>query len=49
MMGQRVAKGFAENEWHEALTRSGYPRTNPGIPAKAAPAAPATPPATPAK
>ncbi len=53
MMGQRIAKGFAENEWHEALTNSGYPRTNPGIRPKPvvaatpAPAAPAAP--TPAK
>jgi len=50
-IGGRVIKGFADAEWHDALTSSGYPRTNPGARAKpAAPAAPATPatPATPA-
>lgn len=50
-LGPRVIKGFAESEWHDALTSSGYPRTNPGIRAKPVapptPAAPATP-ATPA-
>ncbi len=44
-IGQRVIKGFAESEWHDALTNSGYPRTYPGIlpktpaPSTAAPAA----------
>lgn len=48
-VGTRVLRGFADSEWHDALTSSGYPRTNPGIRAKAvAPAAPPTsPPATP--
>ena len=40
-LGTRVLKGFAESEWHDALTSSGYPRTNPGIRAK--PVAPPTP------
>jgi glutaredoxin len=44
-IGGRVIKGFADGEWHDALTSSGYPRTNPGIRAKpATPAAPVTPP-----
>ena len=50
-IGARVLKGFADSEWHDALTSSGYPRTNPGIrPKPAAPAAPTAPetPATPA-
>jgi glutaredoxin len=46
-IGARVIKGFAENEWQDGLTSSGYPRTNPGIrarpPAPATPAASATP------
>ncbi len=51
-IGGRVIKGFADNEWHDALTSSGYPRTNPGIrarpPAPAAPTTPVTPAAAPA-
>lgn len=48
VIGGRVIKGFADSEWQDALTSSGYPRTNPGIRAKpAAPAEPAAP-ATPA-
>ena len=45
-IGARVLKGFSEAEWHDALTSSGYPRTNPGVkpkPAAAAPAASASP------
>lgn len=43
-MGQRVIKGFTESEWQNALTSSGYPRTNPIVRAKPAlPAVPATP------
>ena len=41
-IGGRVIKGFADSEWHDALTSSGYPRTNPGIrPKPPAPEAPA--------
>jgi glutaredoxin len=47
-IGSRVLKGFSESEWHDALTSSGYPRTNPGIKPKPAEAAPAAAPATPA-
>ncbi len=45
-IGTRVIKGFADSEWQDALSSSGYPRTNP----RPVPAAPATPtaPATPA-
>ncbi|MEO8102298.1 MAG: glutaredoxin family protein [Betaproteobacteria bacterium] len=43
-IGGRVIKGFADSEWHDALTSSGYPRTNPGVRAKpATPAVPAAP------
>ncbi len=42
-IGGRVIKGFADSEWHDALTSSGYPRTNPGV--RARPAAPAAAPA----
>ena len=51
MMGQRVAKGFVESEWQDGLTRSGYPRTNPGIRTRppAAASAPAAPAPAPAK
>ena len=43
-IGSRVIKGFADSEWQDALTSSGYPRTNPGIRAKPpVPAAPAAP------
>ena len=46
-IGTRVVKGFADSEWHDALTSSGYPRTNSGIrartPAPAAPVASAAP------
>lgn len=45
LVGTRVLKGFSEAEWNDALTSSGYPRTNPGIKPKppAAPVAAATP------
>lgn len=43
-IGARVLKGFADSEWQDALTSSGYPRTNPGIRAKPAAAAAVTPP-----
>jgi len=46
-IGTRVIKGFADSEWQDALTSSGYPRTNPGLrakpPAPVSPVAPAAP------
>lgn len=48
-IGQRVLKGFAESEWHDALTSSGYPRTYPGLLPKTSPPVAAAPPAAPAK
>ena len=51
-IGMRVLRGFAEAEWHDALTNSGYPRTNPGVkpkpPAVPAATSPATTTSTPA-
>ena len=53
MVGAKPLKGFAEQEWMDALTSAGYPRSNPGIrprapaPAPAPAATSATPPATP--
>ena len=52
-IGTRVLRGFAESEWNDALTSSGYPRSNPGIkPATPTPApatgTPAAPPPAPA-
>ena len=46
-VGARVLKGFAESEWQDALSSSGYPRFNPAAarakPAAAAPATPSSP------
>ena len=44
-VGARVLKGFAESEWQDALSSSGYPRFNPAAarPKPAAAAAPPTP------
>jgi glutaredoxin len=46
IIGARVLKGFADSEWQDALTSSGYPRTNPGIRAALPAPKPAVTPAT---